>query len=88
MSEVRATDSEVPEIPDPYSIPLDEINVAQPTLFQYDAHWDYFKRLREEAPVHYCADSAFGPYWSVTRYKEIFEVDTNHQVFSSATWAS
>tara|TARA_R110002072_G_scaffold64_12_gene464 strand:+ start:7340 stop:8671 length:1332 start_codon:yes stop_codon:yes gene_type:complete len=84
MSEVRATDSEVPEIPDPYSIPLDEINVAQPTLFQYDAHWDYFKRLREEAPVHYCADSAFGPYWSVTRYKEIFEVDTNHQVFSSA----
>lgn len=82
MSEVRAT--ETPEIPDPYSIPLEEINVAQPTLFQHDAHWDYFKRLREEAPVHYCADSAFGPYWSVTRYKEIFEVDTNHQVFSSA----
>jgi cytochrome P450 len=82
MSEVSAT--ELPEIPDPYSIPLEEINVAQPTLFQYDAHWDYFKRLREEAPVHYCADSAFGPYWSVTRYKEIFEVDTNHQLFSSA----
>jgi len=82
MSEVSAT--EIPEIPDPYSIPLEEINVAQPILFQHDAHWDYFKRLRQEAPVHYCTDSAFGPYWSVTRYKEIFEVDTNHQVYSSA----
>jgi len=82
MSEVRSTD--VPAIPDPYSIPLEDINVAQPMLFQHDAHWDYFKRLREEAPVHYCADSAFGPYWSVTRYKDIFQVDTNHKVFSSA----
>lgn len=72
------------DIPNPYDLPLDAINVAQPLLFQHDLHWDYFKRLREEAPVHYCADSAFGPYWSVTRYKDIFEVDTNHQVFSSA----
>ncbi|HIG39058.1 MAG: cytochrome P450 [bacterium] len=72
------------EIPDPYSIPLESINVAQPELFQNDAQWAYFERLRKEDPVHYCAESAFGPYWSVTRYKDIFEVDTNHQVFSSA----
>ena len=71
-------------IPDPYSIPLEDLNVAQPTLFENDAHWKYFERLREEEPVHYCADSAFGPYWSLTRYKEIFEVDTNHELFSSA----
>ena len=82
MSEQTATDDVV--IPDPYTIPLEQINVAQPHLFQHDAHWNYFKRLREEDPVHYCADSAFGPYWSLTRYKDIFEVDTNHQVFSSA----
>jgi cytochrome P450 len=82
MSEVQANAS--PVIPDPYSIPLEDINVAQPTLFQQDAHWDYFKRLRAEDPVHYCKESAFGPYWSVTRYKDIFEVDTNHQIYSSA----
>mgnify|MGYP003650949723 CR=1 FL=1 len=82
MSEVQA--EEILAVPDPYSIPLEDINVAQPEIFQQDAHWNYFKRLREEAPVHYCKDSAFGPYWSVTRYKDIFEVDTNHQVFSSA----
>ncbi len=72
------------EFPDPYDIPLESINVAQPALFQSDAHWRYFERLRAEDPVHYCADSAFGPYWSLTRYKEIFEVDTNHELFSSA----
>ena len=27
----------------------------------------------------------FGPYWSVTRYNDIMEVDTNHSVFSSAS---
>ncbi len=73
-----------PEIPDPYSIPLESFNMAQPHLFQNDAHWGYFERLRKEDPVHYCADSAFGPYWSLTRHKEIFEVDTNHELFSSA----
>ncbi|MBL4681969.1 MAG: cytochrome P450 [Pseudomonadales bacterium] len=72
------------DIPDPYSIPLDQINVAQPILFQEDAHWAYFERLRNEDPVHFCADSAFGPYWSLTKYKDIFDVDTNHEIFSSA----
>jgi cytochrome P450 len=71
-------------IPDPYSVPLERINPAQPELFQHDLHWDYFKRLREEDPVHYTQESAFGSYWSVTKYKDIFDVDTNHQVFSSA----
>ena len=43
------------DIVDPYSIPLDgKFNVAQPKLFQADAHWLYFDRLRKEAPVHFC----------------------------------
>ncbi|HEY3694179.1 cytochrome P450 [Phenylobacterium sp.] len=63
--------------------PLDRINVAQPALFQADAHWAYFERLRRDAPVHYCPEHEFGPYWSITRYDDIMAVDTNHQVFSS-----
>ena len=66
-----------------YSLPLDQIDVAQPRLFQLDAMWPYFERLRREDPVHYCADSAFGPYWSITKFNDIMAVDTNHQVFSS-----
>lgn len=68
---------------DPYSLPIEQIDVANPYLFEADAHWLWFKRLRDEAPVHYCADSAFGPYWSVTRYEDIMKVDTSHQIYSS-----
>src|SRR6202008_2341079 len=52
-------------------------------LFRSDTHWPYFDRLRKEEPVHYCKDSIFGPYWSVTKYNDILAVDTNHGVFSS-----
>jgi cytochrome P450 len=71
------------QFPDPYSIPLESINVAQAALFQRNLHEPYFERLRKEAPVHYCADSMFGPYWSVTKFKDIMYVDTHHQVYSS-----
>jgi cytochrome P450 len=68
---------------DPYAIPLDKINIANPFLFQRDIHHQWFKRLRDEAPVHYCPESFFGPYWSITRYEEIVKVDTSHELFSS-----
>ncbi len=66
-----------------YDIPLEEIDVSQPALFKDNAFWPYFERLRKEDPVHYCKDSEFGPYWSVTKYNDIMAVDTNHKVFSS-----
>jgi len=71
------------DIPDPYSIPLEQIDVSQPRLFQTEAHWRYFERLRAEDPVHYCKDSPFGPYWSVTKFQDIMHVDTHHEIFSS-----
>src|ERR1700680_1718811 len=67
-----------------YSIPLEDIDVGHPELFRTDSFWPYFDRLRKEAPVHYCKDSMFGPYWSVTRYNDIMDIETNHAVFSSA----
>ena len=69
---------------DPYSVPLEKINVADSELFSTDTHWGYFERLRKEDPVHYCAESEFGPYWSVTRFDDIVEVEKNDKVFSSA----
>ncbi|MEM1436054.1 MAG: cytochrome P450 [Pseudomonadota bacterium] len=76
--------SEYPsDIPDPYSLELEQIDLSNPDLFQQDLQWAYFKRLRDEAPVHYCPDSEFGSFWSVTRYRDIFSVDNNHTDFSS-----
>ena len=66
-----------------YSLPLDQINVADPELFRTDSMWPYFERLRKEAPVHLQTEHEFGPYWSVTRYNDIMAVDTNPAVFSS-----
>jgi len=66
-----------------WEMPLDRINVSQPELFRTNAFWPYFERLRREDPVHFCAESDYGPYWSVTKYNDIMAVDTNHQVFSS-----
>jgi cytochrome P450 len=45
--------------------------------------WPYFERMRAESPVHYCEESQFGPYWSITRYDDIKFVDINHEIFSS-----
>ncbi|MEP0709808.1 MAG: cytochrome P450 [Parvibaculum sp.] len=65
------------------SLALDRIDVSRAELFERNVEGDYFARLRREDPVHYCAESAYGPYWSITTYKDIMAVDTNHQVFSS-----
>ena len=69
---------------DPYSVPLDAIDVSQAALFENDKHWPYFERLRKEDPVHYCPDSMFGPYWSVTKFDDIVFIEKNHELFSSA----
>ena len=66
-----------------YSMALEDMNPGDPDLFRTNTHWPYFERLRAEDPVHWCKDSEFGPYWSVTRYNDIMAVDTNHEVFSS-----
>ena len=67
-----------------YATPLEKLNPAQPTLFQADAMWPIFDRLRKEDPVHYTEEHEFGPYWSITKYNDIMTVDTNHEAFSSA----
>ncbi|MFP6746949.1 MAG: cytochrome P450 [Alphaproteobacteria bacterium] len=65
-------------------LPLEKIDVSDPALYQNDDFYDYFQRLRREDPVHYCADSPYGPYWSVTRYDDIMRVELDHATYSSA----
>ena len=65
------------------SVALDDIDVSDPKLYQDDVWQPYFARLRREAPIHYCRQSLYGPYWSVTKYKDIMQVEVSHQVYSS-----
>jgi cytochrome P450 len=65
------------------AMPLEAIDVSDPLLYQNDTWYPYFARLRREDPVHYCRESRYGPYWSVTKYKDIMQVEINHRVYSS-----
>jgi cytochrome P450/MFS family permease len=68
---------------DASTIALEAIDVSRLDLWSNDTHWPYFERLRRDDPIHYCAKSQFGAYWSITKYNDIMAVDTNHEVFSS-----
>ena len=68
---------------DPKSIPLEKIDVSDNELWATDSHWGYFERLRKEDPVHYCAESEFGPYWSVTTFDHIVTVEKDPETYSS-----
>ena len=68
---------------DPWTMPLDQIDVSRPDLYEQNTFWPYFERLRKEDPVHFCAESAFGPYWSITRFDDIMQVEKDFQTFSS-----
>lgn len=64
--------------------PLDAFDVSNPALYENEAWGPYFRRLRAEDPVHFTTDSRFGPYWSVTRYKDIMAVEVDHATYSNA----
>ena len=70
-------------IDNPWTMPLEAIDVSQPSLYQNDTWEDYFARLRRDDPVHWTEGGMYGSFWSVTKYKDIMAVDINHTVFSS-----
>ena len=54
-------------LPDYLGIPLKDLDVSDPRMFQYDHRLDLFARLRKECPIHSQPDSPAGPFWSFTR---------------------
>ena len=63
---------------------LERLDVSRAELWLGNAWRPYFARLRAEEPVSYCPQSAFGPYWSVTRYDDIVAVEEDAKTFSSS----
>ena len=75
--------NQIAKLPDPVDTPLEQIDFSDPRMFLEDSWHAYFARLRDESPVHYQAESPFGPFWSITRFDDIVAVDSNFQDFSS-----
>ncbi|MET1025654.1 MAG: hypothetical protein ABWY00_00695, partial [Dongiaceae bacterium] len=78
-SATRRTDSKT----DAATRSLDTFDMSDPQYYQTDTWQPYFERLRREAPIHFCPESDYGPYWSVTRYKDIADCALQHGVFSN-----
>ncbi len=66
-----------------FAMPLDQIDVSKPRLFHDDSIGHYFERLRRDDPVHWHSNNYYGPFWSVTKYADIMQVDTSHALYSS-----
>ena len=74
------TERPIPPVDD---VALADIDLSNPFLYRQGMWQSYYQRVRDEAPVHYQANSPFGPFWSVTRHADIIAVDKDHETFSA-----
>jgi len=63
--------------------PIAPIDVSLPELYAEDRWQDLFAKLRAQAPIQYVPESDFGPYWSVSTYKPIVQIEALPKIFSS-----
>ncbi|MDJ0920180.1 MAG: cytochrome P450 [Henriciella sp.] len=63
---------------------LEGFELANPASWTSGHPFDFYRRLREEAPVHWTPGyKAFSGFWSVSRYEDIKTVELAPHVFSS-----
>ena len=71
-----------------------DIDLSDPKTFQAGVPTEYFRLLREQAPVHWqeeCKLPVFLPgpgYWALTRYADVIFVSKHPEIFSSAVGSS
>jgi cytochrome P450 len=65
------------------NIPIADLDPSNEDIFFTNQHYYYFERIRKEDPIHYCKHSAYGPYWSITKYADIIEIENNPELFSA-----
>ena len=70
-------------VPAAKDVDLATLDLVDPEIWRQDKMWDRFERLRREDPLHWTPESVVGPYWSVSRYKDVMAIDTDHERFSS-----
>ena len=62
---------------------VDRLDVSRPELYRDDVWHAPFRELRAAGGIHYTEHSAFGPYWSISTYKPIVQVESLPDLFSS-----
>jgi len=67
-----------------YAMKLTNPTPVNAHIFKDNTWAEYFERLRAEDPVHFNEIETAGRYWSLTKYKDIKQVDADWENFSSA----
>ena len=62
---------------------VDPFDMSRAELYRDDTWREPFRRLRAEAPIHFVPESEFGPYWQLSTYKPIVEVESLPDLYSS-----
>ncbi|MEG3125261.1 cytochrome P450 [Sphingomonas sp. GB1N7] len=62
---------------------VDPLDVSRAELYRDDTWHAPFRTLRATAPVHRVEHSDYGPYWSISSYKPIVEIESLPDVYSS-----
>ncbi len=57
---------------------------SRPELYRDDNWHEPFRQLRAAAPIAYCENSPFGPYWSISTYKPIVHIESLPEIYSSS----
>ena len=60
---------------------LDDALVSPETYGDEKAIHGYLADLRKNDPVHWTAPEAFRPFWSVTKYADILEIERQNDKF-------
>ncbi len=63
--------------------PIADIDPSRPELYSLDMWQPVFEKLRRQDPVHWCKESVYGPFWSLTKLKTIQHVEALPEIFSS-----
>jgi len=69
---------------EPLASAADPLDVSRAELYAQHGWEEPFRYLREHDPVHYCPSSKFGPYWSISTYQPIIDIEARPEIFSSS----
>jgi len=65
-----------------HSQPLDALDVTSPSAYaDFDGIHEKFRRLRAEAPVSWQECDGYAPYWAVTKFDDIIEIERQNELF-------
>jgi len=62
---------------------VDPLDVTRPELYRDDLWHEPFRELRARGGIYRCENSDFGPYWSITTYKPLVQVESLPEIYSS-----